>query len=82
MVFDQRLPFKRDWLTEAMEIANGKSDKPPKKEHVKALAEAYAKMYTDHAQMKDLLSKALKAAQKERAAKGLPIMPERPDGAA
>lgn len=80
MVFDTKT-FRRDWLKEAMEIANGKSDKAPKKEHVRALAEAYAKMFTEVSQMKDLLAKALKAAQRDRAAKGLPIMPERPEGA-
>ena len=78
MVFDTKIPLKRDWLTEALEIANGKSDKNPKKEHIKALAEAYAKAYTDMDQMRDLLKKALEAAKRKRAAAGLPIMSERP----
>lgn len=80
MVFDKT--FKRDWLSEAFEIAAGKFDRSPKKEHVKALAEAYAKVLTQHQEMRDLLKKALSAAQRERANSGLPIMPERPDGAA
>jgi hypothetical protein len=79
MVFDKKIPFKRNWLNEALEIANGKSDKSPKKEHVAALAEAYGKVLTQHAEMRDILKKALAEAQRSRANQGLPIMPERPD---
>jgi hypothetical protein len=84
MVFDKKIPFTRNWLTEALEIANGKTDKPPKKEHVKALAEAYGKVLTQHSEMREILKKALAEAQRTRANQGLPIMPERkdPNGAA
>jgi hypothetical protein len=81
-MFDKKIPFKRDWFNEALEIANGKSDKAPKKEHVKALADVYAKMLTQHSEMRGILKKALAEAQRDRANKGLPIMPKRPDGAA
>lgn len=78
-----KLPFKRDWLNEALEIAaNKRPFKGIKLAHIRALAEEFANMKNTHMQMRDLLQKALKAAQNERTKQGLPEMPNRPDGAA
>lgn len=69
------IPFKRDWLTEAVQIAEGSSGMKPKKEHLVALYTAFRGLSGEHAKMQTLLQNVLKEAQKKRAEQGLPNPP-------
>lgn len=72
------VPFRRDYLMEAIQIAEGKSPMKLKLEHIKALHTAFMGISAGHARLTNLMKEALAEAQKKRVAAGLPPMPPPP----
>ena len=69
---EKQKPVQRDYLSEAIKIAEGGAVKVIRREHVKALFDAYIAVCGQHSQLKDSLRNIATQAMKMRAVKGLP----------
>lgn len=67
--------FKRDWLLEAIGIAEGRSGMKPKKEHLDALYKNFLSVSAEHKKLCTLLQSVLVEVQKKRVAEGLSVLP-------